>query len=160
MRRVIDIAASGAWPTHEARAQVTLTFEDRYRRRIVLTADDGTAFLLNLAEARALEDGDGLRLDDGAWVAVRAAGEAVCDIACATPEHLARVAWHLGNRHLPVQVIPGGLRIRDDRVVVDMLQGLGAAVTRREAPFHPEHGAYARGHAHGDHHHDHAHAHD
>jgi urease accessory protein len=89
---------------------------------------------------------------------VRAADEKVCDIACPTPEALVRIAWHLGNRHLPVQVIDGGLRIRDDHVIVAMLEGMAAVVKRRRAPFDPEGGAYARGHAHapghGHHHHD------
>ena len=93
-----------------------------------------------------------------------AADEDVCDIACPSPKSLARIAWHLGNRHLPVQVITGGLRIRDDHVIVEMLRGLGAAVTQRRAPFDAEGGAYAKSHGHHHHGHahgeDHAHAHD
>jgi urease accessory protein len=152
MRRADHVHPAGEWPHQRARATVTLAYDDRHRRRVRLVADDGGDFLLDLAEAIVLREGDGLRLDDGAWLAVRAADEQVCDIACPTPEALARIAWHLGNRHLPVQIIDGGLRIRDDHVIVDMLRGMGAAVTRRQAPFDPEGGAYARGHAH--HHHD------
>jgi urease accessory protein len=149
MRTVDHIEPAGSWPHSAARATVTLGYDDRHRRRLRLIADDGGEFLLDLPEALVLRDGDGLCLDDGAWLAVRAAAEQVCDIACPTPEALARIAWHLGNRHLPVQVIDGGLRIRDDHVIAAMLEGMGAAVTRRTAPFDPEGGAYARAHGHG-----------
>ncbi|HEX2116489.1 MAG TPA: urease accessory protein UreE [Alphaproteobacteria bacterium] len=153
MRRVERVEPAGAWPRGSARATVTLPYDDRHRRRVRLVADDGCEFLLDLPEAIVLRDGDGLCLDDGAWLAVRAADEQVCDIACPTPEALARIAWHLGNRHLPVQILERGLRIRDDHVIVTMLEGMGAAVTRRTASFDPEGGAYARthGHAHGAH---------
>jgi urease accessory protein len=158
MRRADHVRPAGAWPRERARATVTLTYDDRHRRRVRLVADDGDEFLLDLADAIVLRDGDGLRLDDGAWLAVCAANEQVCEIACPTPEALARIAWHLGNRHLPVQIIDSGLRIRDDHVIVAMLEGLGAAVTRRNAPFEPEGGAYARAHRHA-HAHGHAHPH-
>jgi urease accessory protein len=158
MRHVEHIEPKGSWPHGSARATVTLAYEDRHRRRLRLVADDGSDFLLDQPEALVLRDGDGLGLDDGTWIAVRAADEKVCDIACPTPEALVRIAWHLGNRHLPVQVIDGGLRIRDDHVIVAMLEGMAAVVKRRRAPFDPEGGAYARGHAHapghGHHHHD------
>jgi urease accessory protein len=162
MLRVDHIEPAGSWPRDRARATVTLGYDDRHRRRVRLVADDGGEFLLDLAEALVLGDGDGLCLDDGTWLAVRAAHEQVCDIACPTPEALARIAWHLGNRHLPVQVVEGGLRIRDDHVIVAMLEGMGAAVTRRMAPFDPEGGAYARAHGHGHAHvaHSHHHNHD
>jgi urease accessory protein len=159
MRRVEHVEPAGAWPRGNARATVTLAYDDRHRRRVRLVADDGCEFLLDLAEAVVLRDGDGLRLDDGTWLAVRAADEQVCDIACPTPEALARIAWHLGNRHLPVQVLERGLRIRDDHVIIAMLEGMGAAVTRCTAPFDPEGGAYARGHGHGHSHGAHAHHH-
>jgi urease accessory protein len=164
MLRAGHIAAAGTWPARSARAAVTLAFDDRHRRRMRLVADNGFEFLLDLSEATVLRHGDGLRLEDNSWIAVRAADEDVCDIACPSPESLARIAWHLGNRHLPVQVIAGGLRIRDDHVIVDMLRGLGAAVTRRRASFDAEGGAYAKstghhghGHAHGN---DHTHEND
>jgi urease accessory protein len=162
MLRTDHIAASGTWPADAARGTVTLAYDDRHRRRIRLVADNGVEFLLDLPEATVLRSGDGLRLDDGSWIAVCAAEEDVCDISCATAEQLARIAWHLGNRHLPVQVVPGGLRIRDDHVIADMLKGLGASVVRRRAPFDAEPGAYAR--SAGDHHHSarhvHSHSHD
>ncbi len=157
MRRVAKIMAAGTWPAAAAKAVVTLAHVDRYRRRIALAAEDGRRFLLDQPSATALGDGDGLLLDDGAIVAVRAADEDVCDVACDSPRDLARLAWHLGNRHVPVEVRDDGLRIRDDHVIVEMLRGLGAQVIRRRAPFNPERGAYhEHGHRHGhgdDHHH-------
>jgi urease accessory protein len=160
MRRALEAALAGAWPEQEAVATATLTFDDRHRRRIKLMADNGTAFLLDLAETTVLHDGDGLKLDDGTWLRVAAAGEEVCDISCRTPTELARMAWHLGNRHLPVQILPGALRIRDDHVIVDMVRALGAQVRRHLAPFTPEGGAYASaGHDHDHHHHHHDHEH-
>ncbi len=117
-----------------------------------MTDDDGKVFLLDLAEATLLGDGDGLALDGGGYIRVTAAEEAVCDVIGRTPTHTARLAWHIGNRHTPVQVVDEiTLRIQDDHVLVDMLQGLGAMVIKRSAPFTPEPGAYADnggGHAH------------
>jgi len=157
MLRTNHIAANGTWSAAAARTTVTLAYHDRHRRRIRLVADDGLEFLLDLPEATVLRSGDGLRLDDGSWIAVRAADEDVCDISCGSASELARIAWHLGNRHLPVQVIAGGLRIRDDHVIIEMLRGLGATVTRLRAPFDAEPGAYAR--TGGHHGHEHAHSH-
>jgi urease accessory protein len=161
MRRALSAAPAGSWPEKEAVTSATLTFDDRHRRRVKLMADNGTAFLLDLEETTILRDGDGLKLDDGTWLRVAAAGEEVCDISCRNAQELARLAWHLGNRHLPVQIIPGGLRIRDDHVIVEMVRAMGAQVRQYLAPFTPEGGAYARGggHDHDHHHHDHDHAH-
>ena len=125
-------------------ATITLAYEDRYRRRIKMATDDGDEFLLDLAEARRLNDGDGLQLDDGTIVLVKAAAADVLDINCATPAETARIAWHIGNRHTPVQVLSDGvLRIAYDHVLEHMVIGLGATVARRQAPFSPEPGAYA-----------------
>ena len=139
-------------------ATVTLALDDRHRRRIRLTDDLGEAFLLDLTEATLMGDGDGLKLEDGSFIRVVAADESVADVSGSSPAHAARLAWHIGNRHAPVQVLPdGALRIRDDHVLVAMLEGLGARVVRRQAPFSPEPGAYARnGHGHG---HEHGHGH-
>jgi urease accessory protein len=127
---------------------VTLTHDDRHRRRIRLATDNGTPFLLDLAEAHHLADGDLLGLSDGRHVQVRAAPEPVLEVVAATPVQLARLAWHLGNRHTPVQVLEDGrLRLRADHVLAAMLEGLGARITPSSAPFSPEHGAYA-GHGH------------
>jgi urease accessory protein len=151
---------------------VVLDFDDRHRRRMAMTGTRGLEFLLDLENAVALRGGDALVLDDGRLVEVVAAPEPLVEIRGADPHHLIRVAWHLGNRHLPTQIMPKGLRIRRDHVIEEMVKGLGARVTEIEAPFDPEGGAYASaGHDHGqddhrnrDHgHHDHAghdHAHD
>ena len=96
-----------------------------------------------------LRDGDLLALDDGRLVLVRAAPEAVLDITAADALALARIAWHLGNRHTPTQILPGCLRIRADHVLEHLLTDhLGAAVTATTAPFDPEGGAYGHGHEH------------
>jgi urease accessory protein len=157
MKRAVAVQAAGTWRAQDAVGSVTLDWDHRHRRRITLALDGGSEILLDLAHTAVLREGDGLQLEDGGTVIVRARPEAVCDIACATPAALARIAWHLGNRHLPVEVLPAGLRIRDDHVIVAMLEGLGATVVRTTAPFTPEGGAYDQSHGPA---HDHAHAHD
>ena len=104
---------------------VTLAYLDRHRRRIRLVADSGRAYLLDLPRAHHLVEGDGLEIEtrDGA--------------------DLLRIAWHLGNRHLPVQIAGERLRIRADHVIAKMVAGLGGWVRELEAPFDPEIGAYA-----------------
>lgn len=134
-------------------ATVTLSFADRHRRRIVLRDDAGEDFLLDLPTATHLSDGDGLALEGGGVILVRAAEEEVADVTCAAPDDLVRLAWHIGNRHMPAQVLPGALRVPADHVLIEMLEGLGATVTRRTAPFQPEGGAYSGRHGH--HHHEH-----
>jgi urease accessory protein len=99
-------------------------------------------FLLDLPQARALRDGDGLVLDDGAIVRVAGKPEPLTEIAAASPSELAQLAWHIGNRHTDLQVVGGRLRIRRDHVLEEMLHGLGAQLTPVEAPFDPEPGAY------------------
>jgi urease accessory protein len=146
--------SSGHWPKHEATATVTLLFEERHRRRIRLVTDEGEEFLLDLPKALAMADGDGLRLDDGRWLRIQAAAEPVIEISHRDPEHLIRVAWHLGNRHLPTQIDRAVLRIRPDHVIEAMLESLGASLVRIHAPFQPEGGAYSsaggRHHVHSD----------
>jgi len=142
MRRAIAVHRHGAWPEEAAQDSVTLAYLDRHRRRIRLVTDTGKPFLLDLHRAQRLTDGDGLELDDGGYVRVSAAAEPVIEIAAPATE-LMRIAWHLGNRHLPLQVIEDRLRIRDDHVIAEMVTGLGGAITRSEAPFDPEIGAYA-----------------
>jgi len=153
MRRVIDTARAGDWPVTEAVERVTLGFEDRVRRRMRLVSDAGGAFLLDLPAVVRLADGDGLHLDDGAWIGVCAAPETVVEVICKTPDELARIAWHLGNRHVAAQVTSHAVRFRDDPVIVEMIKGLGAKTTHLMAPFQPEAGAYHRhddnGHSHG-----------
>src|SRR5215470_16418629 len=150
MRRASEIKAAGTWNAASAVDRVVLDAAERHRRRIVLTGEHGTTFLLDLAHATALKDGDGLILEDGAIVRVAGKPEALIEIAAASPRELARLAWHIGNRHTEMQVMGERLRIRRDHVLEEMLRGLGARLTSIEAPFDPEHGAY--GHQH---HHDH-----
>ena len=153
MLRADEVVRAGHWPKALRRDAVTLGFDDRFRRRIRLTGDGGLAFLLDLAEAIVLHDGDGLKLEDGGIVEVRAAAENLVEITAADAGALARLAWHLGNRHLPAEIGQGRILIRDDHVIVDMLKGLGATVRPVSAPFNPEGGAY------GQHNHDPAHPH-
>jgi len=159
MRRATHHHPAGSWSTAESVATVTLPFDERHRRRVRLTDDAGQPFLLDLDRPARLAEGDGLALEGGGFITVRAAEEAVFDIRCIGAGHAARVAWHIGNRHAPLQVLPSGrLRILADHVLRDMVEGLGATVTEVRAPFQPEAGAYvdASGHhyhhAHGHHH--------
>jgi urease accessory protein len=151
MRRAIIVRTRGARDAPEPVSSVTLPFDERHRRRIRMTDDAGEVFLLDLPDAVLLDHGDRLILDNGGAIEVRAASEPVADVHCTDTAHAARLAWHIGNRHTPVQVLEGGvLRIRDDHVLVAMVEGLGARVTRHEAPFRPEPGAYAAGRKHGE----------
>lgn len=150
MRRLVQAARAGEWPADAAVGSLTLGFAARSRRRVRLETDRGEPVLLDLAQPLALAEGDGLQSEDGGWLAVHAAPEDVLDIEARDACHLARLAWHLGNRHLPAEVRRDGrLRIAYDHVIEAMLQGLGARCSRRQAPFQPETGAYASGHAHG-----------
>src|SRR3979490_1164953 len=138
----------GRYPWKEAPADtVVLGFDDRHRRRMAMTGTRGLEFLLDLENAVALRGGDALVLDDGRLIEVVAAPEPLLEIRGTDPQHLVRVAWHLGNRHLPTQIAGKGLRIRRDHVIEAMVKGLGARIIEIEAPFDPEGGAYA-GHAH------------
>jgi urease accessory protein len=147
LRRATRVHPTGHWPQADAAGSVTLAFDDRFRRRIQLNDDSGEPFLLDLARAVVLNDGDALELDDGTLLTVRAAKEDLAEVRCPTPEALARIAWHLGNRHLPVQIAGDAVRLRWDHVIADMLVRMGAEVVRLRAGFTPESGAYA--------HHDH-----
>ena len=148
MIRATGIRAQHRW-TEAAADTVVLDFDDRHRRRMAMTGTRGLEFLLDLENAMALRGGDALVLDDGRLVEVIAAPEPLIEIRGSDPHHLARLAWHLGNRHLPTQIMPKGLRIRRDHVIEAMVRGLGARVVEIEAPFDPEGGAYAGGsHAH------------
>jgi urease accessory protein len=143
MRRAYSVRQAGQWDNAAAIDRVVLDASERHRRRVVLTAERGTTLLLDLPHATALRDGDGLVLDDGAVVRVIGKPEPLLEIAAADACELARLAWHLGNRHTDVQLIGGRLRIRRDHVLAAMLERLGAQVTAIEAPFDPESGAYS-----------------
>src|SRR5712691_6766969 len=138
MQRAIAVHPRGQWPEDGIVDAVTLVYLDRHRRRIRLVSDSGAAFLLDLPRAQHLADGDGLELDSGGYVRVSAAVEPVIEIETADRASLLRIAWHLGNRHLPLQVAGERLRIRGDHVIAGMVSGLGGRITRCEAPFDPE----------------------
>ena len=189
MIRATKVLGQHRW-SEAAADTVVLDFDDRHRRRMAMTGTRGLEFLLDLENAVALRGGDALVLEDSRLIEVVAAPEPLIEIRGSDPQHLVRLAWHLGNRHLPTQIMPKGLRIRRDHVIEAMVKGLGARVIEIEAPFDPEGGAYAGGghahageggphdhaahdhssHGHGDHHHDehcdhdhhhgHSHAHD
>lgn len=156
--RAVAHAPSGHWDTSSETDRVTLAFDDRHRRRIRLDTDAGAMLLLDLPRAVALSDGDGLSLEEGGWIRVVAAPETVMEVRATDRHHLLRLAWHIGNRHLPAQIMEDVIVLRPDHVIADMLRGLGATVTEAERPFQPEGGAYDHGHGH-DHGHD-GHSHD
>jgi len=166
MQRAIKVIAKGDW--NNAAEAVVLDYDDRHRRRMAMTCVSGFAFLLDLADVVMLRGGDALRLEDGRLIEVVAAPEPLLEIKAADAYEMIRVAWHLGNRHLPTQIAGTKLRIRRDHVIADMVRGLGAKVVEIEAPFDPEGGAYAHAvqtqphdhdHHHGHHHHAHDHGH-
>jgi urease accessory protein len=163
--RATSIKAAGTWSGGTADS-VVLDYDDRHRRRVLMKGARGLSFLLDLSEAVALRSGDALALEDGRLVEVVAAPEPLLEIRCTDPLHLTRVAWHLGNRHVPTQLLTKSLRIRRDHVLEEMLRGLGARVIEIEAPFDPEGGAYVSTASHDSHHdgyhhgHSHHHGHD
>ncbi|KAB2915869.1 MAG: urease accessory protein UreE [Hyphomicrobiaceae bacterium] len=163
MLRATEITPAGSWSGQPADV-VELDYDRRTRRRISLTAKGGLAFLLDLANAPVLRAGDGIRLEDGRVVAVEAAPEELLEIACRDGRALARIAWHLGNRHLAAEISARIIHIRNDHVIADMVRGLGAETRVVQRPFSPEGGAYGQddgsGHGHGHHpHHRHGHSH-
>ncbi len=151
MSRVASVRPAGSW-TGPADDSVLIDFDRRHRRRLVLVAQSGLELLIDMPHAVRLRDGDGLALEDGRLVQVVAKPEALLEIHAHAPDDLVRIAWHLGNRHLPVQLLGDRIRIRNDHVIADMVRGLGGHADAVEAPFDPETGAYAGGHSHS---HDH-----
>lgn len=159
MIRVARIRPAGSWDGAPA-DRITLDRDARHRRRAVMSGEAGLSFLLDEPKAVELHHGDCLELDDGRLVEVRAAPEDLIEIAAPDAGQLVRIAWHLGNRHLPTQLMDGKLRIRRDHVIEDMIARLGGQLTPVTAPFDPEGGAYGHGATHGHSHgHDHRHAH-
>jgi urease accessory protein len=140
-----------------ATATVTLTYDERCKSRQRLKLDDGSEAALLLERGTILADGDLLTADDGTVVQVKAAAETLSAVRTDDPLTLARAAYHLGNRHVPLQITPGDLRYQHDHVLDDLVVALGLKVEVVKAPFHPEGGAYGRGHTHG---HEHGHRHE
>lgn len=162
MTRATKIIRAGHW-SGVATDTVLLAYYDRHRRRLAMKGERGVEFLLDLPKATALRHGDGLVLDDGRMVEVRAKPEPLLVVEATDAHHLTRLAWHLGNRHVPAAIEKGRILIRPDHVLAEMLTGLGAEVSAIEASFDPEGGAYdhaGHGHRHDNgsshHHHDHA----
>lgn len=125
---------------------VTLTYDERFLRRKLLTSDQGHEFLVDLPDTVSLNAGDAFQLEDGRLFAVKPAVEALLEIK--GPD-LVRLAWHIGNRHTPCQLAPDRLLIQRDKVIRDMLNKLGADVREVDEVFTPEGGAYGLGRTHG-----------
>jgi urease accessory protein len=151
MQAAHEILPAGTWPEATATDHISLDYNERHRRRFRYVALKGTEFLLDLARATVLNHGDGLKLTDGGIIKVEAAEEALTEIRASSAKELTRLAWHIGNRHLPAQLDGDRILIREDHVITDMLRGLGADVRQISAPFTPESGAYANAHAHEQH---------
>ena len=167
MIRATSVQRHTAWQ-RQAADTITLDRASRYRRRVALMADTGVEFLLDLPEATYLADGDVLVLDNGTFVMVKAAAEPLLEIHAHGALELARIAWHIGNRHTPCEITPSALYIQPDHVLADMVAGLGGHVHLVKRPFEPEGGAYGnkgalpQGHPHqhdGHGHHGHGHGH-
>ncbi|PWW01747.1 urease accessory protein [Hoeflea marina] len=177
-------AASVTRDFRDPAATITLDESARHRRRMMMTTDrtaNGSVidFLLDLPAARLLRHGDGLVLNDGRVIEVRAAPERLMQVTGRDPRHLLTLAWQIGNRHLPAEISGTVITLRRDHVIRAMLEGLGATVSDIDAAFDPEGGAYGghggHGHGHGQggdhraaehdhgdagHRHDHGHSHD
>ena len=146
--RGTTILPAGSWDASRETDRIRADHDGRHRRRLLLRTAGGRELLLDLPRARHLREGDGIECDDGGVVRVVSLPERLLEINASSPQALLRLAWHLGNRHLPTALAADRLLIREDPVIADMLRGLGATVRAVEAPFDPETGAY------GDHHHD------
>lgn len=154
----------------DIKGYLQLPFETRQKSRFRATLVSGEEVGVMLPRGEILRGGDWVTTSDGRIIEVIAQPENVLHVEAGTSNALARIAYHLGNRHVPVEVGDGYLRLGDDHVLERMLEGLGAKVSRTVAPFEPEAGAYGgAGHEHGaakihdhhhDQHHDHAHDHD
>lgn len=132
--------------------RVVLDYRDRFLRRKRLATEAGAALVVDLPETVSLEDGDALVLAGGGSIAVAAAAEPLVAVTAADARALARLAWHVGNRHTPAEIGDGRLLVQRDHVIEDMLSRLGATLVPLMAPFRPEGGAYGHGRTHGHHH--------
>ena len=158
MQRATSIVRKAAVKADKVIDQVSLDHEGRHRRRITLTGQKGTAFLLDLEKTATLNDGDAVKLEDGSLILVKAAPQTLIEIKADNPMRLLKTAWHIGNRHTPAEITADAIYIEEDHVLAEMIRGLGCAMATVSRPFQPERGAY-HDHAHGDHGHDH-HSHD
>lgn len=137
-----------------AQAFLTLPYEERKKFRLRTALDNGQEVGLQLDRQGVLRDGDCLQADDGMVIQVRAGEEAVSTVHCHDPLSMAKACYHLGNRHVPLQISEHWLRYQQDHVLDDMVIKLGLSIKHEQAPFEPESGAY---HGSGGHHHHHHH---
>ena len=157
MIKVYDFAEPGSKPT----LAICLPFDERKKSRLRTRTTTGEEIGLMLPRGQILRHGTLLKDEAGRVIEVQAAKENVSTVVCIDPLLLTRAAYHLGNRHVPLQIGEGWLRYQHDHVLDAMVIGLGLRVILAEQPFEPEDGAYAGGHSHGhshDHSHDHTHA--
>jgi urease accessory protein len=159
MLRAVAVVRKPAVKRERVADTVTLDHEGRNRRRIALKGDKGLDFLLDLDKATTLSDGDAVKLEDGRLVEVKAAPQRLLEIRAENPLRLLRVAWHIGNRHAPAEVLADAIYIEEDHVLAEMVRGQGCTATPVERPFQPERGAYDHDCCHDHDHHDHDHAH-
>ncbi|MFN3233620.1 MAG: urease accessory protein UreE [Alphaproteobacteria bacterium] len=145
MKRAFSHLSSRDRPSDGPADSVTLDFDARHRRRIVLATDAGEKVLLDLDRAVAMAHGDALVLEGGGWIEVLAADENVVEVSASSQAALLRLAWHLGNRHLPAEITPSAIYIRPDSVIESMLADLGATLALCQRSFQPERGAYGHG---------------
>jgi urease accessory protein len=139
--------------------KLTLPFDQRQKSRLRVTLDSGDEAAVNVERGAVLRGGDRLRASDGRSIQVVAAKEPLTLVTATEPRNLMRAAYHLGNRHIPLQIGLGWILMEQDHVLEHMLEGLGVQVRHEMAPFEPEAGAYGGGHRHGDHEHGHGHDH-
>lgn len=149
-----DLKQAGDWS--DAIDRCVLSYDDRFLRRKRLTGESGLAFLCDLAQTTSLNAGDAFALDDGRIIEIVAAPEDLYEV---TGPDLARLAWHVGNRHTPCQIADNALYIQRDKVIGHMLEHLGAVLNEVVRPFTPEGGAYGHGRTHAHEHGATAHAH-
>ena len=166
MLRATSVVRRPAVKPERVADTLTLDHEARHRRRVALTGEGGLSFVLDQDKAVVLDDGDADKLEDGRLEQIKAAPEKLVEVRTDNPLRLMKVAWHIGNRHVPAEITADAIYITHDHVLMEMVRGLGATATLVERPFRPERGAYhehgpdcGHDHGHGDHAHSHDHAH-
>ena len=159
MPRASSVIAAGHRHDRPVVDTVILDYAQRSAQKATVTGIKGGTIEIDLHQPARLRTDDLLVLDDGSLVEVVAAPEPLIEARAADMAGLSRLAWHLGDRHVPVQVLPNRIRAQRDAAIEALLASLGAKVAVIEAPFEPEGGAYASSHGHGHEHHDHDHAH-
>ena len=152
MYTAYDVVGPLAYDSKRTVGTITLDYENRHKRRMVIPLDQGGEVCLDLPKARLLIEGEALKLnDDKGFVRICALAEPLLEVKANDAHHLLRLAWHLGNRHLPAMIEETRILIRQDHVIEKMLLGLEADLRKVELPFNPERGAYhdhGKGHDH------------